>query len=136
MIAILLLAIVATSSSCIEHVDCIELNHFYDHRGRLVYDQVIFYEPTPATGRFQVRAWCLTDDSESLNRRPILNHSTGLYQADWYDTDKRLQRTITSRLYRESWSQIDPERENKKSHDERLRVALSHPITDEQEVEQ
>jgi len=107
-----------------EVVDLIELNHFYDQQGRLVYDQVIFYERAPESGRFQVRAWCLVEDRESLNRRPIKNHQTELYQVDWFDTDQRLLRKVTSRLYRESWTQIDPERTNKKIHDERLRIAM------------
>jgi len=123
MIAILLLAIAATSSSFIEYVDLIELNHFHDHRGRLVYDQVIFYERTPTTGRFQVRSWCLAND-EQPNRRPVKNETSGLYQVDWFDTDQQTLRKITSRLYRESWSQVDPERENKKVHPDGLRVGL------------
>ena len=108
-----------------EYVDLIELNHFYDQLGRPVYDQVIFYERAPETGRFQVRSWCLVEDRESLNRRPIRNHETQLYQVDWFDTDQRLLRKITSRLYRESWTQIDPERVNKRVHDERSRIAMA-----------
>ena len=103
----------------------IELNHFYDQHGRPVYDQVIFYERAAETGRFQVRAWCLVEDRESLNRRPVKNYETQLYQVDWFDTDQRLLRKITSRLYRESWTQIDPERVNKKIHDERSRIAMA-----------
>lgn len=115
-----------------EYVDLIEMNHFYDHRGRLVYDQVIFYERAVETGRFQVRCWCLVEDREDLNRRPVKSEQTNLYQVDWFDTDQRLLRKITSRLYRESWTQIDPERANKKIHDERSRIALSHRITNKQ----
>lgn len=107
-----------------EYVDLIETNHYFDHQGRLVYDQVVFYERTPTTGKFQVRAWCLVDDREYLNRRPVKNETTGLYQVDWYDTDKRILRKLTSRLFRESWSQVDPERDNKRFHPERLRVEL------------
>ncbi|MCY2985944.1 MAG: hypothetical protein NTY15_20135 [Planctomycetota bacterium] len=107
-----------------EYVDLIELNHFFDQQGRLVYDQVVFYERAPETGKFQVRAWCLVEDREYLNRRPVKNLETELYQVDWFDTDQRLLRKITSRLYRESWTQVDPERSNKKFHDERLRISL------------
>jgi hypothetical protein len=107
-----------------ECVDLIELNHFYDAQSRLVYDQVIFYGRAPETGRFQVRAWCLVEDREELNRRPVKNEETGLYQVDWFDTDQRLRRKITSRLFRESWSQVDPERANKRILDERLRLSL------------
>ena len=107
-----------------EYVDLIELNHFFDQQGRLVYDQVVFYERAPETGRFQVRAWCLVEDREYLNRRPVKNQETELYQVDWFDTDQRFLRKITSRLFRESWTQVDPERSNKKFHDERLRISL------------
>ena len=88
-----------------EYVDLIELNHFYDQQGRLVYDQVIFYERAPENERFQVRAWCLVEDREDLNRRPVKNYQTQLYQVDWYDTDQRVLRKVTSRHFRESWTQ-------------------------------
>ena len=112
------------NQSADENVDLIELNHFFDQQGRLVYDQVIFYELAPETGRFQVRAWCLVEDREYLNRRPVQDQETQLYEVNWFDTDQRLKRKITSRLYRESWTQVDPERSNKKLHDERLRISL------------
>jgi hypothetical protein len=111
-----------------EYVDLIELNHLYNPKGQLVFDQVIFYEQALETGRFQVRAWCLVDDREIPNRRPVKNYSTSRYQVDWFDVDKRLTRRITSRLFRESWTQIDPERDDKKLHDERLRVGLASRI--------
>ncbi len=107
-----------------EYVDLIELNHFYDYQGRHVYDQVIFYELSPETGRFQVRAWCLIEDRDTLSRRPVKNVETQRYHVDWFDNDQRLLRKITSRLYRESWTQIDPERVNKKILEERSRLAL------------
>ena len=107
-----------------EYVDLIELNHFYDYQGRHVYDQVIFYEQPPETGRFQVRAWCLIEDRDNLSRRPVKNAETQLVQVDWFDNDQRLLRKITSRSFRESWTQIDPERANKKVLEERSRIAL------------
>ncbi len=66
----------------------------------------------------------MVDDKANNNRRPVKNEQTQLYQVDWYDTDKNIQRKITSRLYRESWSQIDPEVANKKVHPEGLRIGL------------
>lgn len=107
-----------------EHVDLIELNHFYDQQGRHVYDQVIFYERCPDTGKFKVRAWCLVEDRETLSRRPIRDLESNLYQVNWFDSDQRLLRKITSRMYRESWTQVDPERANKRIVDERLRTSL------------
>ena len=128
MLAIVLVSILSVplklANTIAESVDCIELNHFHDQKGKLVYDQVIFYERAPETGRFRVRAWCLVEDREVLDRRPVKNEETGVYRVDWFDSDKRVKRKITSRMFRESWTQLDPERENKKVHDERLRRCL------------
>ena len=137
MLALLLVVILSVplrlENHVSEFVDCIELNHFYDARARLVYDQVVFYEWTPTTGKFQVRAWCLVDDREQLNRRPIKNEETGIYESEYLDTNTRLIRRIRSRLFRESWSQLDPERENKRVHPESLRIELVKRITREAE---
>lgn len=102
-----------------ESVDVIELNHFCDKRGFPVYDQVIFYL-LDEDKRLQVRAWCIAEDG----RAPVRNHQTDIYTVRWKDTDRGVERTVTSRIYRESWSQIDPERENKKYLPEGLRVSL------------
>lgn len=59
-----------------------------------------------------------------LNRRPVKNAVTGLYRVDWVESNNRVNRTITSRMYRESWTQVDPERENKKAFPESLRIGL------------
>lgn len=112
-----------------EYVDCIKLNHFYDAKGRLVYDQVVFYEWTPTTGKFQVRAWCLVEDREHLNRRPVKNEETGIYESEYADSNTRLNRRVQSRLFWESWSQSDPERENKRVFPECLRIELVKKLT-------
>lgn len=123
MIALIALLSVPLNFFAFEHVDAIELNHSFDQRGYLVYDQVIFWEITPTTGRFQVRAWCLVDDRETLSRRPMQNDN-GLYECFAVDSNERLTRRIVSRVFRESWTQVDPEREDKKRHPESLRIEL------------
>ena len=123
MIILIALLSVPIAFSTHEHVDAIELNHFHDQRGHLVYDQVIFWERTPVNGRFQVRAWCLVDDRETMNRRPIQNDN-GLYECFMVASSERLTRRIVSRVFRESWTQTDPEREDKKRHPESLRIEL------------
>ena len=72
----------------------------------------------------KVRAWCLIEDRDNLSRRPVKNVETKRYQVDWFDNDQRLVRKITSRSFRESWTQIDPERANKIILEERCRIAL------------
>lgn len=107
-----------------EYVDLIELNHFYDHQGRHVYDQVIFYEQAPESGRFLVRAWCLVEDRDHQSRRPVKDANSQRYRVSWYDSDQHIHRKIVSQIYRESWTQVDPERANKKIHDEHSRTSL------------
>lgn len=132
---LVLVALVALSSSAfrspsvaVESVDAIELNHFYDKAGKLVYDQIVFYNFSPIDGCFHVRAWCLAEDLQQQNRRPIKNEVSGVYQVDWNDVDARILRRITSRQFRESWTQTDPEREDKKKLHETSRFSLSKRI--------
>lgn len=84
-----------------EHVDMIELNHYYDSAGRLVYDQVIAWEHSPETGRFNVRAWRMAETDYPIRINGIVRFA-------------KSDVLIHSRLYRESWTQHDPERENGK----------------------
>ena len=105
-----------------EKVDLIELNHFYDDLGRHAYDQVIFYEWSPEYRRFHVIAWCLLEND--LSRMPTRNPNNGEYVVRWHDRDAKVQREVRSPLYRETWSQVDPERVNKKLLDEKYRTSL------------
>ncbi len=113
-----------TSSSIHETVDLIELNHFHDEQGRPVYDQVIFYEWSASQAKYHVRAWCLVEPKEIVSRRPIHSHHDDRYHVRWFDNDQNIHRHISSPLYRETWTQTDPERANKKILDERNRTAL------------
>lgn len=105
-----------------ERVDLIELNHFYDDLGRHAYDQVIFYEWSPDYRRFHVIAWCLVEND--LNRLPTRNPGNGEYVVRWHDRDAKIHRDVRSQLYQETWSQVDPERVNKKLLDEKYRASL------------
>lgn len=87
-----------------ERVDLIEVNHFHDELGRLVFDQVIFYEWSPEAGRHQVRAWRLL---KNASQRPRKDFVSGDYVATWHDGD--LYRQVRSPAIRESWTQYDPE---------------------------
>jgi hypothetical protein len=107
-----------------DHVDLVELNAFYDCNGRFVYEQVIFYEWRPDLQRYHVRAWCLVDDRDLLDRRPQRGYRSGLWVVRWQDRDQNVLRTITATHYRRSWSQVDPERANKRLLPESERRAL------------
>jgi hypothetical protein len=107
-----------------EEVDMIEVNHFHDDLGRHVYDQVIFYGWCKSAGDYHVRAWCLLDDP---SRWPTRNHRSGYYHVYWYDRDQRVQREVFAKHYSETWTQVDPERINKRLLDEKHRTALYRP---------
>jgi hypothetical protein len=87
-----------------ESVDLIELNHFYDEHGRLVFDQVIFYDWSSSESRYNVRAWRLVKNPSQLPQR---DWSGGGYSAMWQDGEQI--RHIRSKSIRETWTQYDPE---------------------------
>jgi hypothetical protein len=87
-----------------ESVDLIEVNHFYDEHGRLVFDQVIFYDWSAGDARYMVRAWRLVKNPAQLPHR---DWRDGGYAALWQDGE--VLRHVRSHAIRESWTQYDPE---------------------------
>ena len=87
-----------------ETVDLIEVNHFYDEQGRLVFDQLIFYDWSAEHSRYMVRAWRLVKSSSQL---PQQNFPGGGYTSVWHDGE--LLRSVQAQSMRESWTQYDPE---------------------------
>jgi hypothetical protein len=87
-----------------DRVDLIELNHFYNEHGQLVFDQIIFYDWCPVAGRFQVRAWRMVKSPSQLPQR---DWQRGGWSALWQDGDQT--RLIYASAYRETWTQYDPE---------------------------
>jgi hypothetical protein len=132
MIAFILSTILSTQTqhTVSDRVDLIELNHYHNEQGQHAFSQVIFWHRAPETGWMQVRAWCMVDDQNVCTRRPHRDYETGLYRVEWNDTEKKVQRKITSQSFRESWSQLDPERENKKRLEDRDRLRLSLPFVE------
>lgn len=104
---VLLLSTVGTSpieDPPVDRVDLIEVNHFHDDQGRLVFDQVIYYEWSPEKGRHQVQAWRLL---KNASQKPRRDYRTGQYVATWLDGDTF--REVRAATMRESWTQYDPE---------------------------
>lgn len=87
-----------------DRVDLVEINHFYDEHGRLVFDQVIFYDWSPAHSRYMVRAWRLVKNPAQLPQR---DWQEGGYLAVWQDGE--VLRDVRSTAMRETWTQYDPE---------------------------
>jgi hypothetical protein len=91
-----------------ETVDLIEVNHFYDEHGRLVFDQVIFYDWSANDARYMVRAWRLVKNPAQLPQR---DWKSGGYVAVWQDSCQggEVLRHVHSQAIRETWTQYDPE---------------------------
>ena len=91
-----------------ETVDLIEVNHFYDEQGRLVFDQVIFYDWSAGDARYMVRAWRLVKNPNQLPQR---DWKSGGYIALWQDSGQggEVLRHVHSTSIRETWTQYDPE---------------------------
>lgn len=111
-----------TEEVAVDEVDLIEMNHFYDDRGRLVFDQVIFYDWCPVEGRFQVRDWRLLKSSDQIPRR---NWRRGDFLAIWHDGDHL--REVRSKAFHETWTQYDPELLQREYLPKEKRLRLSKP---------
>ncbi len=85
-------------------VDLAEVNHFFDEHGKHVFDQVIFYDWSPAMSHYQVRAWRLL---KSPSQYPVRNWERGDWSAVWHDGE--VLREVRAASFRESWTQYDPE---------------------------
>lgn len=88
----------------VDRCDVAEVNHFYDENGRLVFDQVIFYDWDDSKARFQVRAWRLL---KTPSQWPLRDRRRGGYTSTWNDGDQLRQ--VFASSFRETWNQVDTE---------------------------
>mgnify|MGYP001599711530 CR=1 FL=1 len=100
----LLLSTIPQEDVVRDRVDLIEVNHFYDEHGRLVFDQAIFYDWCDCHERHQVRAWRLVKCESQLPQR---DWERGGYTVAWLDGE--VLRRVRADSIRESWTQYDPE---------------------------
>lgn len=117
-------ASVPNASTTDERVDLIELNHFFDENGRHVFDQVIFYQWSTTHNRYHVKAWRLVKDPAQL---PKQTWKPSGYRCVWYD--EGTLRSVFAEAYRETWTQIDPERSNRQLLPQDQRTGLSKPLS-------
>ena len=90
-----------------DHVDLVELNHYYNEKGRHVLDQVIFYDWSSAAGRYQIRDWRMIKRVSQIPRR---DWRLGGYVAVWHDPlEGNVLRKMHAANLRETWTQYDPE---------------------------
>lgn len=105
-----------------DQVDLIEINHFHDDHGRLVFDQIIFYDWCDEKCRFQVRAWRLLKTASQMPRRDLRGNG---YIAMWHDGD--ITREVQAKSLRETWTQYDPEQTERKYLADTRRRELTKP---------
>lgn len=107
-----------------EHIDLIEINHYFDGGGKSVFDQLIFYNWDESARRFNVVAWRLL---KNPNQLPIRNPGNGMYYTSWHDG--KILRVIHADRKMETWTQYDPETYERKflpksSRSDLLRIDL------------
>ena len=87
-----------------DQVDLVEINHYYDENGRLVFDQIIFYDWSTGSNRYHVRDWRMLKNPAQIPHR---DWQKGNYIAIWRDDG--VLRKVVAKAARESWTQYDPE---------------------------
>jgi len=100
----LMLSIIPHEDVLRDNCDLAEVNHFYDENGKLVFDQVIFYDWDWEAERYQIRAWRLV---KSPNILPVRDWVNGGYYSLWQD-NLDVRRVMYPSI-RETWTQYDPE---------------------------
>lgn len=102
-IVLFMLSIVPHSPVLRDSVEVLELNSFYDCEGKLVFVQLIGWE---ANGT--VCFWRMVKGDQ---HRPTRDWKNGSYRVTFMDGDQT--RTIAAPSFRESWTQVDVELENR-----------------------
>jgi hypothetical protein len=87
-----------------DRVSLVELNHFYNDNGELVFDQLVFYDWCPVSERFQVRAWRMVKSPWQVPQRDWQRRG---WLVLWLDGDRL--RLVHADAFRETWTQYDPE---------------------------
>lgn len=105
-----------------DRVDLMEVNHFYDERGKLVFNQIIYYDWSDERCRYMVRDWKLLKTSTQV---PLKDWTTDEYVAVWYDGD--LLRVVRCPLLHETWTQYDPELVEREFLPKDRRALLTRP---------
>lgn len=103
--AFMLLSAIPHEAAVRDYVDLIEINHFYDEQGRLVFTQAIFYHwDLCDASKKTVIAWRIVNDRRQL---PRYDHIAGVYRCIWQDGE--VIRNIETLAVVETWTQYDVE---------------------------
>lgn len=104
-----------------ETADLIELNHCYNEDGQLVFDQLIFWEWNEDESCYNVAAYrVLRAETNALR----FDWNQKEYVASW--CDHGLLREIRAPHYRQTWTQYDPELEDRRRFPQEARKGLRY----------
>lgn len=90
-----------------DRVDLVEANRFHDSDGRLVFEQLLFWEWCDRSGSFRIVDWRLNKGAI----RPRYDYARGEWLAVWTDGDTL--REVKASCFRETLTQFDPELEDR-----------------------
>jgi hypothetical protein len=102
-----------------DEVDMFEVNHFFDGDGRLIFDQLIFWEINGE--HYDVVSWRLIKRPEQM---PVSDQRGG-YVVVWRDGE--LMRRVNAATAIETWTQYDPEATSRDVLAKELRRELRQP---------
>lgn len=107
-----------------DRVDITEVAHFYDDRGKLVFDQLVWWDFFPNRNRFHVVAWRMLKAPEHCPQR---EHASGDYVTRWWDDSVGYTglREVRSKAFRETWEQVDVELIDREAFPRECRRELS-----------
>lgn len=103
-------------------VDLVELNHFVDKKtGKIVYDQCIFWYHDVEDGKYHVLDWILQDVNNATFK--IRHNAAGttatVNRESTLRGTKVVRWVVTGKLFRETYTTFDPEREDRREHGNR-----------------
>jgi hypothetical protein len=112
-----------------DQVDVQELNRYCDEQGRLINEQMIYYDyvyDRKLRGNVQQVVAFRMKRGEIMI--PRYNQNTQRYEALFHDSQNdNVLRKITSTSYVETWTQYDPEILERNKYPEELRRGLKKP---------
>jgi hypothetical protein len=118
VIAIVLLSIIPLKDDAIaDECHTLELNHYFDGCGQRIFSQWIFWEWNEKESRNDVVDWRMADNGNTpRNELSRANRSVkkidGGYRVNFRDYETT--REVTAKEFRETWTQFDPEVEQRK----------------------
>lgn len=117
---LLLLLIVPREDVKRDRFDTLEVNHYYDSCGRLVFDQLIVWRFCRVREIEVCEAW-------RLIKTPGMRPEFQWHREEWSSlfTDGDLVREVCAPRFRETWTQVDNELENRELYPKEKRRELS-----------